>query len=131
MPPASAQKLTYNKQVYEKNKEKKQLIDTIRSVLEGCKTQAKTLEKFGWTLAQVNSIRVLNPTFRLVLEDTHGVKLAKIYEGRTAIPPLSAVEVQVRPTPVPPPISHYPRGRKETPAKGTGTPITWEQTDTL
>ena len=28
-------------------------------------------------------------------------------------------------------IPHYPQGLKETPAKGTGTPITWEQTDTL
>ena len=37
----------------------------------------------------------------------------------------------MRPTPVPPPIPHYPQGLKETPAKGTGTPITWEQTDTL
>ncbi len=38
MPPASAQKLAYNKRFYEKNKEKKQLIDTIRSILEGRKT---------------------------------------------------------------------------------------------
>ena len=51
MPPASAQKLAYNKRFYEKNKEKKQLIDTVRSILEGRKTQAKTLEKYGWTLA--------------------------------------------------------------------------------
>ena len=46
MTPASTQKLAYNKQFYEKNKEKKQLIDTIRSILEGCKTQAKTLENY-------------------------------------------------------------------------------------
>jgi len=38
MPPASAQKLAYNKQFYEKNKEMKQLIDTVRSILEGRKT---------------------------------------------------------------------------------------------
>ena len=131
MPLASAQKLAYNKQFYEKNREKKQLIDTVRSILEGCKTQAKTLEKYGWTLAQVNRIRALNPTFRVVIEDTHGVKLKKLYRGKTALPPLTAMAVQARPTPVPPPISHYPQCLKETPAKGDGTPITWEQTDTL
>ncbi len=37
----------------------------------------------------------------------------------------------MRPNPVPAPIPHYPQGLKKTPAKGTGTPITWEQTDTL
>ena len=47
MPPASAQKLAYTKQFYEKNKEEKQLIDTIRIILEGRKTQTKTLEKYG------------------------------------------------------------------------------------
>ncbi len=117
MPPASAQKLAYNKQFYEKNKEKKQLIDTIRSVLEGRKTQTKTLEKYGWTLAQVNRIRALNLTFRLVLEDTHGVNMEKVYRGKTALPSLSAVAIQVRPTPVSPPLPHYPHGLKETPAK--------------
>ncbi len=34
MPPASAQKLAYNKQFYEKNKPKKQLIDTIKGILD-------------------------------------------------------------------------------------------------
>ncbi len=79
MPPASAEKLAYNKRLYEKIKGKNQLIDIIRSILEGRKTQAKTLEKYGWTLAQVNRIRALNPTFHLVIEDTHGVKLEKLY----------------------------------------------------
>ena len=131
MPPASEKKLAYNKQFYEKNKDKKQLIDTIKSILAGRKTQAKTLEKYGWSLDQVNRIRALNPDFRIALEETHGVKLEKLYRGKTALPPLSAVAVQVGPTPVPPPIPHYPQGLKETPAKETGTPITWEQTDTL
>ncbi len=93
MPPASAQKLAYNKQFYETNKEKKQLIDTIRSILEGRKTQAKTLEKYGWTLVQVNCIRALNPTVRLVIEDTHGVKLEKLYLGKTALAPLNTATV--------------------------------------
>ena len=75
MPPASAEKVAYNKRLCEKNKKKKDLIDTIRSILEGRKTQDKTLEKYGWAMTQVNLIRALDPTFRLVLEDTHGVKL--------------------------------------------------------
>ena len=127
MPPASAQKLAYNQRFYEKNKPKKQLIDTIRSILEGRKTQAKTLDKYGWTLAQVNRIRALNPTFRLVLEDTHGVKLAKLYEGRTALPPLNTATVQVRVAPAPEPVPKYDQGLVDSPQKGTGTPITWRQ----
>jgi hypothetical protein len=87
MPPASAQKLAYNKQFYQKNKDKKQLVDTVRSILEERKTQAKTLKKYGWSLTLVNRIRALNPTFRLVIEDTHGVKLEKLYRGKTALPP--------------------------------------------
>ena len=67
MPPASAQKKAYNNQFYEKNKPKKQLIDTIKSILAGRKTQAKTLEKYGWTLDKVNRIRALNPNFRIAL----------------------------------------------------------------
>ncbi len=47
MPPASAQKLSYNKQFYGKNKLKKQLIDTIKNILAGRNTQAQTLEKYG------------------------------------------------------------------------------------
>jgi hypothetical protein len=96
MPPASAEKLAYNKQFYQKNKNKKQLIDAIRSILEGRKTQAKTLDKYRLTLAQVNRIRALNPNFRLVLEDTHGVKLEKLYRGKTTLAPLNTATVQVR-----------------------------------
>jgi len=119
MPPASAEKLAYNKRLYEKIKGKKQLIDIIRSILEGRKTQTKTLEKCGWTLAQVNRIRALNLTFHLVIEDTHGVKLEKLYRGKRALAPLNAVAVRVRPSPVPPLIPNYHRGLKETPAKNT------------
>ena len=93
MLPASAQKLAYNKQFYKKNKEKKQLIDTIKSILAGRKTQAKTLEKYGWTLAQVNRIRALNPKYRIALEETHGVQLEELYRGKTALPPLNEVAV--------------------------------------
>ncbi len=95
MPPASAQKLAYNKQFYEKNKPKKQLIDTIKNILTGRKTQAQNLEKYEWTLARLNRIRALNPNFRISLERTHGVKLEKLYRGKTALPPLNTATVQV------------------------------------
>ncbi len=68
---ASAEKLAYNKYFYESNKDKKQLIDTIRSTLEGQKSQAKTLENYGWTMTKVNRIRALNLVFRLLPEDNH------------------------------------------------------------
>ena len=94
MPPATAAKLAYNKKHHAANKTQKQFLDAVKSILAGRKTQAKTLEKYGWTMTHVNRIRALDQTFRLVLEDTHGVKLAKLYEGRTAMPPLQAAAVQ-------------------------------------
>ena len=102
MPPATAAKLAYNKKHHAANKTQKQFLDAVESILAGRKTQAKTLEKYGWTISQVNRILALVQTFRLVLEDIHGVKLANLYEGRTAMPPLQAAAVQVQPTPVPP-----------------------------
>jgi len=44
-------------------------------------------------LAQVNRIRALNPNFRLVIEDTHGVKLEKLYRGTIALAPLNTATV--------------------------------------
>jgi hypothetical protein len=85
--------------------DKEQLIDTTKSFL--VKTQAQTLEKYGWTMTQVNRIRALNPTFHLVLEDIIGVKLAKPYEGKTALSSLNYAIVLVRPIPVPPPMPNY------------------------
>jgi hypothetical protein len=40
MPPASAEKRAYDKRFYEKNKEKRQPMDTIKSILDGRKTKA-------------------------------------------------------------------------------------------
>jgi hypothetical protein len=79
--------------LYQNNKPKKQLIDNIKSILAGRKTQAKILEQYGWTLTQVNRIRALNPTFRLVLQDTQGVETEKLYRGKTGLPPLNTATV--------------------------------------
>jgi len=89
MPPTSAQKTAHNKQLYQKNKPKKQFIDTIKSIFAGRKTQTKTFVYYRRTLTQVNRIRALNQTFRLVLQDTHEVELEKLYRGKTAPPPLN------------------------------------------
>jgi len=99
--------------------------------LEGCKTQVKTLEKYGWTLAHVNRIRALNPTFRLVMEGTHSVKLEKLYRGKTTLPSLNTATVQVRVAPAPELVPKYDQGLTDNPQKGTDTPITLRQIHTF
>ncbi len=47
MPFASVEKLAYNKRFYHKIEDKKQLIDTIKSILAGRNLHAKSLEKYG------------------------------------------------------------------------------------
>ena len=80
----------------------------------------------------MNRIRALDARFKAVLEDTHNVKLDNVFKG-TALPPLNALaaDVQEQPAPAPPPVPKYEQGLVETPAKGTGTPITWKQIDTF
>ena len=124
---ATAEKKAYNAVAYEKNKKKKVFVDTIRSILTGRKTQQKTLDKYGWTMQQVNRIGALNPTFRLVIEDTHNVKLEKLYRSKTALP----ATVQVRPTPAPDPIPQYEPGLEANPKKGTNMPNTWRKIHTF
>ena len=131
MPPASTQKTAYNKQLYQKTKPPKQLIDNIKSILAGRKTQAETLEKYGLTMDKVNRIRALNPNFRIALEETHGVKLEKLYRGKTTLPSLNTTTVQVRVAPAPELVPKYDQGLKDNPQKGTDTPITWRQIHTF
>ncbi len=104
-------------------KNKKGLLDSIRSILAGRKIQPKTLLKYGWTLTQVNRIHAPDPRFKAVLEDTHGIDLDKVFKG-TAMPPLSAfaADVQEQPAPAPPPVPKYEQGIVETPAKGINIP---------
>ena len=132
MPATTPEKKAYNAQHALANKNKKGLLDAIRSILSGRRTQAKTLKKYGWTLTQVNRIRSLDPRFKAVLEDTHSIDLDKVYKG-TALPPLNALaaDVQEQPAPAPPPVPKYDQGLVDTPAKGTNTPISWRQIDTF
>ena len=99
MPPTTPEKKAYNAQYALAKKNQKGLLDMIKSILAGCKTQPKTLLKYGLTLTQVNRIRALHLRFNSVLEDTYSVDLVKIYKG-TALPPNElAADVQVRPAP--------------------------------
>ena len=49
--------------------------------MAGRKTQPKTLMKYGRTINQVNRIRALDARYKVVLEDTHGVKLDSVFVG--------------------------------------------------
>ncbi len=94
MPPTSAEKQAYNAKYAAENRARKGPLDAIRSILEGRKTQPKTLKKYGWTITQVNRIRALDARFRTVLEDTYGVKLDSVFVG-TPLPPLDSLGASV------------------------------------
>ena len=47
MPPTSAEKAAYNAKYAAENRARKGLLDAVRSILAGRKTQPKTLKKYG------------------------------------------------------------------------------------
>ena len=116
MPPTSAEKHAYNAKYAAENRANKGLLDAVRIILAGRKTQPKTLKKYGWTITQVNRIRALDARYKTVLEDTHGVKLDSLFVG-TLLPPLDTLwdSVQEQPTPAPPPLTEYDQGLVDTP----------------
>ena len=95
MPATTPEKKAYNAQHALANKPKKALLDAIRSILAGRRTTAKTLNKFGWGLTQVNRIRALDARFKAVLEDTHNVNLDNVFKS-IALPPLNALAADVQ-----------------------------------
>ncbi len=104
------------------------LLDAVRSILAGCRTQPKTLERYGWTLNHVNRIHALDQRYKAVIEDHHGVNLESVFTG-THQPPLNALaaDVQEQPAPAPPTVPKYEQGLSDNPKKGTNSPITWIQ----
>jgi hypothetical protein len=126
MPPISAEKHAYNVKYAAENQAKKGLLDAVRSILAGRKTQPKSLKKYGWTITHVNWIRALDARYKAVLEDTHGVKLDSMLQG-TPLPPLNTLgsSVQEQPAPAPPPVPKRDQGLVDTPEKGTNTPASW------
>jgi len=78
MGPNSAEKKEYNTKYAAENRAKKGLLDAIRSILAGRRTQPKTLKRYGWTLTQVSRIRALDPRYKTVLEDNHSVKVDSV-----------------------------------------------------
>ena len=73
----------------------------------------------------------MDSTFRLILEDKHGVSLEDIYKNKVVQSPIRIADVQEEYRPAPPPRLDYPQGLEETPAKGFNTTITWRQLDTF
>jgi hypothetical protein len=94
MAPSSAEKKAYNAKYAAENRAKKGLLDTIRSILAGRRTQPKTLKRYGWTLIQVDRIRALDPRYKTGIEDNHSVKLDSVWVG-TPQPPLNALAADV------------------------------------
>ncbi len=74
MAPSSAEKKAYNTRYAAANHAKKGLLDAVRSILAGRRTQPETLKRYGWTITQVNRIRALDTRYKTVLEDNHSVK---------------------------------------------------------
>ncbi len=67
MAPSSTEKKAYNTRYAATNRVKKGLLDAIRSIMTGRRTQPNTLKKFNWTLTQVNRIRALGLRYKAVL----------------------------------------------------------------
>ena len=103
MAPSSTEKKAYNTNYAAANRAKKGLLDAVRSILAGRRTQPKSLKKYNWTLTKVNRIRALDP--RTVLEGNHSVKLDSVCAG-TPQPPLNALaaDVQEQPAHSAPPV---------------------------
>ena len=68
MAPSSAEKKAYNTKYAAANRAKKGLLDAVRSILAGRRTQPKTLKRYGWTITQVNRIRALDARYKAVLK---------------------------------------------------------------
>jgi hypothetical protein len=108
MAPSIAEKKACNAKYAAEKRAKKGLLDAVRSILAGRRTQPKTLKRYGWTLTQVNRIRALDQRYKTVLEDHHGVNLDSVFTG-TPKAPLNALtaDVQEQPAPAPPPVPKY------------------------
>jgi len=131
MPDSPEVKRARAKAYYAANAEEKRFKSAVRGIIDGRKPSSKTLAAYRWGEREINRIRALDPRFRAVLEDTHGVELEGLYANKTPLPPLNLPRVQVSAPPAQPPRPDYPQCLEETPEKGTGTPITWAQIETF
>jgi len=128
---AKDRKKARNDSYYIRTQNARLLKEAIKSIIKGRIPIEKTLKKYAWKEREINKIRALDSTFRLILEDKHGISLEDIYKNKNVQPPIRIADVQEVFTPAPPPRPDYPQGLEETPAKGFNTPITWRQIETF
>ena len=128
---AKDRKKARNDSYYARTQNTRLLKEAIKSILKGRIPIEKTLKKYAWKEREINKIRALDSTFRLILEDKHGVNLENLYKNKAVQSPIRIADVQEVFTPTPPPRPDYPQGLEETPAKGFNTPISWRQIETF
>ena len=128
---AKDRKKARNDSYYIRTQNARLLKEAIKSIIKGRIPIEKTLKKYAWKEREINKIRALDSTFRLILEDKHGISLEDIYKNKAAQSPIRIADVQEEYRPAPPPRPDYPQGLEETPAKGFNTPITWRQIETF
>ena len=118
MPDSPEVKRARAKAYYEENAAAKRLISAVRSVIAGRKPATKTLQGYNWGEREINRIRALDPRFRALLEETHGVKLEGLYKDKSPLPPIDLPRVQVSAPPAQPPRPDYQQCLEDTPQKG-------------
>jgi len=124
---AKDKKKARNGSYYIRTQNARILKGAIKSIIKGRTPIEKTLKKYAWKEREINKIRALHSTFRLILEDKHGVSLEDIYNNKAVQSPIRISDIQELYMPDPPPRPDYPQGLEETPAKGFNTPISWRQ----
>ena len=115
---AKDRKKARNDSYYARTQNTRLLKEAIKSILKGRIPIEKTLKKYAWKEREINKIRALDSTFRLILEDKHGVNLENLYKNKAVQSPIRIADIQEVFTPALPPRPHYPQGLEETPAKG-------------
>ncbi len=80
---AKDRKKARNDSYYIRTQNARLLKEAIKSIIKGRILIEKTLKKYAWKEREINKIRALDSTFRLILEDKHGISLEDIYKNKT------------------------------------------------
>jgi len=114
---AKDRKKARNDSYYIRTQNARLLKEPIKSIIKGIIPIEKFLKKYAWKELEINKIRALDSTFRLILEDKHSVFLEDIYKNKTVQPPIRIADVQEVCTPAPTPRPDNPQGLEETTAR--------------
>ena len=112
-----------NASYYARTQATRLLKEAIKNVILGRVPNEATRTRYAWKEREINKIRTLDSSFRMVLEDKHGVNLEELYKNKVAKQPIRIANVQVVKEAVARPHIDYPQGLEETLAKGFNTPI--------